>query len=546
MSNNNITETKNVVQRDSIIQLKNISKSFDGEPILRGIDLEIKDKEFVTFLGPSGCGKTTTLRIIGGFESPDAGDVYFLGQKINDLPPHKRQLNTVFQKYALFPHLDVYENVAFGLRLSKTPEKEIAKRVHEMLAMVNLEGYDARRVDLLSGGQQQRVAIARALVNRPKVLLLDEPLGALDLKLRKEMQIELKKIQKRLGITFIYVTHDQEEALTMSDRIVVMNGGLIQQIGSPQDIYNEPANAFTADFIGQSNIVPGIMHEDYLVSFAGKKQKCVDKGFEKGELVDIVVRPEDILFCPPNESLICGVVSNVTFKGVHYEMTVSPRGGEVSQSEMLVPENGVYGELPVPKNHDFIFEGWYTKRIGGHKIESNSAIYKDAPHTLYAHWTMYGERSGAVIEEAEYTEGEEYTVSFECAETNESFASITCENGIYGELPTPEEREGFKFAGWFTKVNGGKRAEADAYLLEYDDHTLYAHFTPVVNGEETKYTVSFDPDGTDVWVAQSTAFTPVGTSVGLYIDPENIHIMKKSGWHRHSEEDLEEEGGDVK
>ena len=531
------------MSNNNIIELKNISKSFDGEPILRGIDLEIKDKEFVTFLGPSGCGKTTTLRIIGGFESPDEGEVYFLGKKINNLPPHKRQLNTVFQKYALFPHLDVYENVAFGLRLSKTPEAEIAKRVHEMLAMVNLEGYDARRVDLLSGGQQQRVAIARALVNRPKVLLLDEPLGALDLKLRKEMQIELKKIQKRLGITFIYVTHDQEEALTMSDRVVVMNGGVIQQIGSPQDIYNEPANAFTADFIGQSNIVPGMMHEDYLVSFAGKKHRCVDKGFGKNEFVDIVVRPEDIKFCAPSDDVICGVVSNVTFKGVHYEMTVSPRGGKVSEREMLVPENGAYGVLPVPRNHDFVFEGWYTKRIGGHKIEENSAIYKNAPHTLYAHWTMYGECSGTPTEEIEYPAGgEEYTVSFECMETDETFDDITCENGIYGALPTPEAPEGYKFAGWFTKINGGKKADEGAHLLEFEDHTLYAHFTPAPAGAEIKHAVTFDPDGTDVWVAQSTQATPVGTSVGLYIDPENIHIMHKSGWHRHSEEELEEEG----
>jgi spermidine/putrescine transport system ATP-binding protein len=542
MSNNNTIETRNVEKRDSIIQLKNISKSFDGEPILRSIDLEIKDKEFVTFLGPSGCGKTTTLRIIGGFESPDEGEVFFLGKKINDLPPHKRQLNTVFQKYALFPHLDVYENVAFGLRLSKTPEPEIAKRVHEMLAMVNLEGYDARRVDLLSGGQQQRVAIARALVNRPKVLLLDEPLGALDLKLRKEMQIELKKIQKRLGITFIYVTHDQEEALTMSDRVVVMNGGVIQQIGSPQDIYNEPANAFTADFIGQSNIVPGMMHEDFLVSFAGKQHKCVDAGFEKDELVDIVVRPEDIKFGEPSKDVICGVVSNVTFKGVHYEMTVSPRGGEVSEKEMSVAENGAYGALPVPKNHGFIFEGWYTKRVGGHKVEENTAIYKNAPHTLYAHWTMYGERTSAPAEEIAYPAGEEYTISFECAETDDSFGDIICTGGIYGELPAPTAPENCKFAGWFSKMNGGKKADTGASLVEFDDHTLYAHFTPVVDGAEIKHTVSFDPDGTEVWVSQSTEFTPVGTSVGLYIDPENIHIMHKSGWHKHSEEELEEEG----
>lgn len=529
-----------------IIELKNISKSFDGEQILKSIDLEIHDKEFVTFLGPSGCGKTTTLRIIGGFETPDEGDVYFLGEKINGLPPHKRQLNTVFQKYALFPHLDVYENVAFGLRLSKTPEKEIARRVHEMLAMVNLEGYDSRRVDLLSGGQQQRVAIARALANRPKVLLLDEPLGALDLKLRKEMQIELKKIQKRLGITFIYVTHDQEEALTMSDRVVVMNGGIIQQIGTPQDIYNEPTNAFTADFIGQSNIVPGVMHEDYLVSFAGKKHKCVDKGFEKDEKVDIVIRPEDIKFGKPSPNVVCGVVSNVTFKGVHYEMTVSPRGGKVSPGAIEVSENGVYGALPTPTNHDFEFEGWYTKRIGGRRIEENSAVEKNIPHTLYAHWTMYGERSGNLIEKPGYESGEEYTVYFESPETGEAFASINCENGIYGELPVPESREGYIFAGWFTKMLGGKRAEEGAPLIEYEDHTLYAHFTPAPEGKASTFKVELDPDGFRVWIAQSTEATPVGTHVGLYIEPDNIQIMHKSGWNVKDSDESDEEGGDVK
>ena len=276
-------------QNTKIIELRNISKSFNGEQVLKGIDLDIHDKEFITLLGPSGCGKTTTLRIIGGFVTPDTGDVCFLGKKINDLPPYKRKVNTVFQKYALFPHLDVVENVAFGLRLVKTPEKEIVSRVREMLALVNLSGFESRSVNLLSGGQQQRVAIARALVNNPKVLLLDEPLGALDLKLRKEMQFELKKIQQRLGITFVYVTHDQEEALTMSDTVVVMNGGVIQQIGTPQDIYNEPVNAFTASFIGESNIVPGIMHTDYRVEFEGRAYECVDAGFEKDEPVDVVV-----------------------------------------------------------------------------------------------------------------------------------------------------------------------------------------------------------------------------------------------------------------
>ncbi|MBO5046932.1 MAG: ABC transporter ATP-binding protein [Clostridia bacterium] len=315
-------------QNKKIIELKGISKSFDGEQILKSIDLDIHDKEFLTLLGPSGCGKTTTLRIIGGFVTPDAGDLMFLGKKINHVPPYKRKVNTVFQKYALFPHLDVFENVAFGLRLVKTPEKEIVKRVREMLAMVGLSDFESRKVDLLSGGQQQRVAIARALVNQPKVLLLDEPLGALDLKLRKEMQYELKKIQQRLGITFVYVTHDQEEALTMSDTVVVMNGGLIQQIGTPQDIYNEPVNAFTAKFIGESNIVPGIMHKDKLVEFAGRNYECVDGGFAKDEEVEVVVRPEDVDIVAASDApnTLCGKVMSVLFKGVHYEMMVDCGG----------------------------------------------------------------------------------------------------------------------------------------------------------------------------------------------------------------------------
>lgn len=311
---------------NAVIKLRNIVVEYDGERVLKGIDLDIHDKEFVTLLGPSGCGKTTTLRIIGGFTEQTAGEVYFDGKKIGALPPHKRPVNTVFQRYALFPHLNVFENIAFGLRLKKLPEKEIKDRVAEMLGLVNLNGYEKRSVQNMSGGQQQRVAIARALVNHPRVLLLDEPLGALDLKLRKEMQTELKKIQQRMGITFVYVTHDQEEALTMSDTVVVMNQGEIQQIGTPQDIYNEPVNAFVADFIGESNIIDGIMHRDFLVEFAGTSFDCVDRGFEKMERVDVVIRPEDIRIVPQIQGRISGIVESVTFKGVHYEMLVDACG----------------------------------------------------------------------------------------------------------------------------------------------------------------------------------------------------------------------------
>ena len=309
-----------------IIDLKNISVSFDGQPILKDLNLYIRDGEFITLLGPSGCGKTTTLRIIAGFLEPDNGEVIFEGKVINGVPAHKRQVNTIFQRYALFPHLNVFDNIAFGLKQQKKSKEEIRATVEEMLTLVNLKGFEKRNIHSLSGGQQQRVAIARALAVKPRVLLLDEPLGALDLKLRKDMQVELKNIQQRLGITFIYVTHDQEEALSMSDTIVVMNAGEIQQIGTPTDIYNEPKNAFVADFIGESNIVDGIMHSDFSVEFQGIKFQCVDKGFGKDEPVDVVVRPEDVDIVAPEEGMLKGVVTSVTFKGVHYEIIVDIDG----------------------------------------------------------------------------------------------------------------------------------------------------------------------------------------------------------------------------
>ena len=308
------------------IKIDKVRKCFGNVEVLKEFNQVFEDKEFVTLLGPSGCGKTTTLRIIGGFLTPTSGTVTFDGKTINDVPPYKRQINTVFQRYALFPHLDVYDNVAFGLKINKVPKAEIDQRVREMLEIVSLKGYENRRIDALSGGQQQRVAIARALVNRPKVLLLDEPLGALDLRLRKDMQNELKRIQQAMGITFIYVTHDQEEALSMSDTIVVMDKGRIQQIGTPEDIYNEPKNAFVADFIGESNILDGVMLEDRLVKFFGRKFKCVDAGFEKNEPVDVVIRPEDIDIVPPDDGHLCGTVTSVTFKGVHYDTIVDFKG----------------------------------------------------------------------------------------------------------------------------------------------------------------------------------------------------------------------------
>ena len=326
-----------------LIELKGVSKSYDNEPVIKNMNLYIRDGEFITFLGPSGCGKTTTLRIIGGFETADEGNLYFDGVEISNVPAYKRNINTVFQKYALFPHLNVYENIAFPLRLKKTPEADIKKRVTEMLKMVALSGFENKSVSTLSGGQQQRVAIARALISHPRVLLLDEPLGALDLKLRKDMQNELKTIQQAIGITFIYVTHDQEEALSMSDTVVVMADGEIQQIGTPTDIYNEPKNAFVADFIGESNIIDGIMLEDKRVKFSSHVFDCVDGGFDKNEAVDVVVRPEDVDVVTPDKGMLTGKVTSVTFKGVHYEIIVDIGGFKwmIQTTDYVAPEANI-------------------------------------------------------------------------------------------------------------------------------------------------------------------------------------------------------------
>ncbi len=358
--------------KNKIIELRGISKSYGDNKVLDGISLDIHGNEFITLLGPSGCGKTTTLRIIGGFETPDDGDVIFMGNRINNIPPHKRHVNTVFQKYALFPHLNVFENVAFPLREKKVPKDQIKQKVDAMLKMVMLSGFEKRRVNSLSGGQQQRVAIARALVNEPKVLLLDEPLGALDLKLRKDMQQELKKIQKNTGITFIFVTHDQEEALSMSDTIVVMSEGRIQQIGTPTDIYNEPVNAFVADFIGESNIVDGIMNEDYKVTFSGHTFDCLDSGFAKGEAVDAVIRPEDVDIVPEENAMLCGTVTSVTFMGVHNEAIVDINGFKwMIQTTDPVTEGAHIGIALEPDAIHIMKKSEYSGLFGDYSSFSN-------------------------------------------------------------------------------------------------------------------------------------------------------------------------------
>lgn len=355
---------------ERLILLENIHKDYGGKTVLKNINLYVRDKEFVTLLGPSGCGKTTTLRIIGGFETPTSGTVYFSGKKVNDVPPHKRPVNTVFQRYALFPHLNIYDNIAFGLRIAKKPESEIRERVGEMLRMVNLSGYEKASVTQLSGGEQQRVAIARALVNHPRVLLLDEPLSALDLKLRKEMQRELKAIQQRVGITFVFVTHDQEEALTMSDTVVVMNKGSIQQIGTPTDIYNEPKNAFVADFIGESNILDGIMQEDRKVTFSGHTFTCVDSGFGSKEPVDVVVRPEDVDIVSEEQGMLKGVVTSVTFMGVHYEIIVDINGFKwMIQTTDFVAEGSHIGLYIEPDAIHIMKKSEYSGLYGDYSLD---------------------------------------------------------------------------------------------------------------------------------------------------------------------------------
>ena len=367
-----------MVEKEHLIDLVGISKEFDGVQVLKNINLYIRKKEFITLLGPSGCGKTTTLRIIGGFETPSEGQVLFGGQDISALPPYKRRVNTVFQKYALFPHLNVYDNIAFGLKLKKLPKKQIAEKVGQMLELVNLKGYEKRHVDALSGGQQQRVAIARSLVNEPEVLLLDEPLGALDLKLRKEMQLELKSMQQRLGITFIFVTHDQEEALTMSDTIVVMKDGTIQQIGDPKTIYDEPANAFVADFIGESNLLRGTMIHDELVEFAGTEFPCVDFGFGENTPVDVVVRPEDVFLVDEGKGQVDGVIISSIFKGVHYEMTFVVGKTEIVIQDTMERKVGERCSVIIkPDDIHIMAKEFDCNRYDGYITKKNTVCFAD-------------------------------------------------------------------------------------------------------------------------------------------------------------------------
>ena len=518
-----------------LIEFRNIVKSFDGQVVLKGVNLNINENEFVTLLGPSGCGKTTLLRILGGFLEQDEGTVIFDGQCIDNVPPYKREINTVFQRYALFPHLNVYENIAFGLRIKKTGEDIINQKVTRMLSLVNLEGYEKRRVTKLSGGQQQRVAIARALVNEPNVLLLDEPLGALDLKLRKEMQRELKRIQQEVGITFIYVTHDQEEALTMSDKIVVMNAGEIEQIGTPLEIYNEPANAYVARFIGESNIVDGIMKADYKVRFDDKVFECVDKGFRSDEPVDVLIRPEDIEIVRPRDGMMRGEVKSVVFKGVHYELMVETKTGTSKTVQMHVVTS-----------HDL------TNTQAGEKISANDFYVDsddlenkemtDADFISIANAQAWDDENRdisltRVKHNIEKVPGV-YSITFGTDKGTEVSVKVHVVHPEYVEdarhnigisaldfFITPEEIQESMAISTDLKT----WASAEAWNLQDDSSVditdVKFDFDPAAVTEGS-YEITFATQGREYKV-ETTARHELGDRVGLVFDPEDIHIMHK-------------------
>ncbi len=518
-----------------LIEFQNIVKSFDGQVVLKRINLNINENEFVTLLGPSGCGKTTLLRILGGFLEQDEGTVIFDGKCIDNIPPYRREINTVFQRYALFPHLNVYENIAFGLRIKKMGEGLISQKVTRMLSLVNLTGYEKRNVTKLSGGQQQSVAIARALVNEPNVLLLDEPLGALDLKLRKEMQRELKRIQQEVGITFIYVTHDQEEALTMSDKIVVMNAGEIEQIGTPLEIYNEPANAYVARFIGESNIVEGTMPEDYKVRFDDRNFECVDFGFRKDEPVDVLIRPEDLTVVKPKEGVLRGEVKNVLFKGVHYELLVETRTGTsktvrmnvVTQHDLTNPQagekisaNDFYVDLDDLENRDMTDQDFISI--------ANAQAWDDADRDISLTRVTHNiERRPGV-----------YSITFGTDKGTEVTVKVYVIHPEYVEDPrhnigitaldffiTPDEiRESMAIS-----TDLKTWASAEAWNLQDDSPVeitdVRFDFDPA-DVREGSYEITFATRGR-VYKVETTSRLEVGDRVGLDFGPEDIHVMHK-------------------
>lgn len=523
-------------EKNILIQFKNVVKDFDGQIVLKGIDLDIYENEFVTLLGPSGCGKTTLLRILGGFLEPTEGQVIFDGQDILKLPPYKRELNTVFQKYALFPHMNVYDNIAFGLKIKKMSKDIIEQKVMKMLKLINLEGYEKKNVTLLSGGQQQRVAIARALVNEPSVLLLDEPLGALDLKLRKEMQYELKRIQQEVGITFIFVTHDQEEALTMSDKIVVMKEGEIQQVGTPQDIYNEPVNRYVANFIGESNIVPGRMLEDKKVRFDDITFDCVDVGFKENEPVDVVIRPEDIDIVSVNEGKMTGTVESVLFKGVHYEVMVETVPGthvtvnmHVRKNENILSDDG---KEAISAN-DFYLDLEDMKDIDDKEIVARADAQAWNPQT--------DEYISIKVDTDLKEEIGEYSVTFstgsglqvtrkiwvvdqrvvENKKANEAVSAFNFFKSKDEILESPALDTDLKT--WANAQGWKLDNEEEAVDLSVDYDFDPEHIT------EGVYKVTFWTTGREFKI-HTTDFVEEGKEVGLTFFPEDIHVMEKMGF----------------
>lgn len=522
------------MEENKIIEFREIVKQFGSQIVLKGINLDIYENEFVTLLGPSGCGKTTLLRILGGFLDADEGKVIFDGEEISSKPPYERELNTVFQKYALFPHLSVYENIAFGLKIKKVSKDVIDQKVMKMLRLIGLEGYEDKNTTLLSGGQQQRVAIARAIVNEPKVLLLDEPLAALDLKLRKEMQYELKRIQQEVGITFIFVTHDQEEALTMSDKIVVMKNGEIQQVGSPQDIYNEPANRFVANFIGESNILSGTMLEDYKVQFDDIVFDCVDYGFKKNEKVDVVIRPEDIDIVPVEDGKMTGEVLSVLFKGVHYEIMVE-----------TVPGTSVTVNMRVIRNHDV------TSEDGTEKISANN-FYVDIDDVENMDdkeiialanaqaWEVESDEYVSIAK-VEYELAEEegqYPVTF----TTANGTSIECTIFVVDQPFVKNEKANeavmaFNFIKTATEIQESQAldtdlktwANAQGWKLSNEDESVDISVDYDFDSDEITegvYPITFSTTGREFKI-HTTDYTEEGQEVGLTFFPEDIHVMSK-------------------
>lgn len=536
-SNVLMMERRCEMEEKKLIEFRDIVKSFDGQVVLKGVNLDIYENEFVTLLGPSGCGKTTLLRILGGFLQADEGKVIFDGEEISEKPPYERELNTVFQKYALFPHLSVYENIAFGLKIKKVSKDVIEQKVMKMLKLIGLEGYEDKNTTLLSGGQQQRVAIARALVNEPKVLLLDEPLAALDLKLRKEMQYELKRIQQEVGITFIFVTHDQEEALTMSDKIVVMNGGEIQQIGTPQDIYNEPSNRFVANFIGESNILPGVMVDDCKVKFDDITFDCVDYGFKENEKVDVVIRPEDIDIVDVKDGKLTGEVLSVLFKGVHYEIMVE-----------TVPGTSVNVNMRVIRNHDV------TSDDGTEKISAND-FYVDIDDVKELDdkeiialsnaqaWEVESDEFISIAKvEYELSEEEgQYPVTFTTAKgTSIERTIFVVDQPVVKNEKANEAVMAFNFFKTVDELQESQAldtdiktwANAQAWKLSDEEQSVDLSVDYDFDAEDIKegiYKVTFWTTGREFKI-HTTDYSEEGQEVGLTFFPEDIHVMSKAGY----------------